>query len=70
MMAIGAILTALGILGLAMRGGIDYKNHESIPHNAQTQVTVTQEKTLSISPLLAGTALAAGVILMIVSARK
>jgi hypothetical protein len=69
-MAIGAILTALGILGLAMRGGINYTGHEAAPHDAQTHITVKEEKVFSVPPLVAGATLAAGVILMIIAARE
>jgi hypothetical protein len=70
LMAIGAILAALGFLGLLARSGIVYTSRDKVPHDARLHITVKQEKVLSIPPLVAGATLAAGVILMIVAARK
>ena len=70
MMLAGAILTAIGIVALAFSTGIRYTSQERFPHDSKTQVVAEQEKVLSIPPLLAGVALAGGITLMILAARK
>jgi len=69
-MWIGALLTAFGILALAFLSGIHYISHEKLPRNGETQVTVKQERILTIPPLVSGLALAGGLALMVVAARK
>jgi len=69
-MWIGALLTAFGILALAFLSGIHYISHEKLPRNCETQVTVKQERILTIPPLVSGLALAGGLALMVVAARK
>jgi hypothetical protein len=70
-MLLGAVLVALGILALiAQTGIIRYAGHDKLPHDGETHITVKQETILSISPLWAGLALAAGATLMIAAARK
>jgi hypothetical protein len=66
----GALLTAFGILGLVFLGGIHYVSSEHFPRDSATQVTVHQEKILTIRPVVSGLALAGGLALMIVAARK
>jgi hypothetical protein len=70
MMLAGAILTAIGILALVFQTGIHYNSRQRLPHNAKTQVVAEQEKVLSISPLLSGLALAGGITVMILAARR
>jgi hypothetical protein len=69
-MLAGALLTAFGILGLAFLSGIRYISHDTFPRDGETQVTVKQEKILTIPPVVSGLALAGGLALMIVAARK
>jgi hypothetical protein len=67
----GAVLVALGILALiAQTGIIGYTSQDKLPHDGETQINLKQERILSISPLWAGLALAAGTTLMIIAARK
>ena len=66
----GALLTAFGILALAFLSGIRYTSSEKFPRDGAVQVTVKQEKVVSIPPAVSGLALAGGLALMIVAARK
>ena len=70
LMWVGALLTAFGILGLAFLSGIRYVSHEKFPRDGKVQVTVKEDKTVSIPPVVSGLALAGGLALMIVAARK
>jgi hypothetical protein len=70
-MLLGGALVAFGVLALiAQTGIIRYTSQDKLPHDGEAQLTLKQEKILSISPLWAGLALAAGATLMIVAARK
>ena len=69
-MLAGAILTALGILALIFGSGIYVTSHEKLPRDSRTQVTVPEEKVVSIPPLVGGLTLAGGLVLMVVAARK
>jgi hypothetical protein len=66
----GALLTAFGILALAFLSGIHYTSHEKFPRNGEVQVVVKEERIITIPPLVSGLALAGGLALMIVAARK
>jgi hypothetical protein len=66
----GSLLTALGIIALAFLSGIHYISHEKVPRDGEVQVTVKQEKIVSIPPLVSGLALVGGLALMIVAARE
>ena len=70
LMWIGALLTAFGILALAFLSGIRFISHEKLPRNSEVKVTVTQEKILTVPPVVSGLALVGGLALMIVAARK
>ena len=70
-MLMGALLTAMGIVALVLGGGmIQYTVHEKIPHDGTTQLTAPQDKVFSIPPVVGGLALAGGVALMVLAARK
>jgi hypothetical protein len=66
----GSLLTAFGILALAFLGGIHYTSHEKFPRDGEVQITVKEEKIISIPPVVSGLALAGGLALMIIAARK
>jgi hypothetical protein len=68
-MLLGAILTAFGIMALVV-SQFHYTSREKLPHDGSAQVIVRQEKVVSIPPALGGLALAGGIILMVVAARK
>jgi hypothetical protein len=69
-MWVGAFLTAFGIIALAFLSGIHYMSHEKFPRDGEVQVTVKQEKIVSIPPVVSGLALVGGLALMIVAARE
>ena len=69
-MLAGAVLTALGIIALVVGNWIHVTGREKLPHDSSTQVIAPQEKVITIPPLVGGLALAAGIALMVVAARK
>jgi hypothetical protein len=69
-MLIGAILTAIGIIVVAVGGFIDYTTRETIPHEGSVKLTAKREKVISIPPAVGGLALAGGIVLMVLAARK
>lgn len=69
-MMLGAVITALGIAALVMSGGIRYFRRDAVPHNGSAHITVKDEKIFSVSPLVAGAVLVAGIGVMIAAARK
>ena len=69
-MLFGAILTALGIVALVFRSGIHYTAEETAPHEGKVKITAPAERVVSISPVVGGLALAAGIGCMIAAARK
>jgi hypothetical protein len=69
-MLAGAFLTAFGILALGFASGIHYTSHEKFPRDGKVQISVKEEKVLSIPPVVSGLAIASGVALMIAAARK
>jgi hypothetical protein len=68
-MVLGVILTAFGVMALVVRI-IPYTSREKLPHEGSAQVVVTEEKVISIPPALAGLAVAGGIGLMVLAARK
>jgi hypothetical protein len=66
----GALLTAFGILALAFLSGIHYTSHEKFPRDGEVQVTVKEEKIITIPPVVSGLALVGGLALMVVAARE
>jgi len=70
LMWVGAFLTAFGILALAFLSGIRFISHEKLPRDGEVQVTVRQEKIVSVPPVVSGLVLVGGLALMIVAARE
>ena len=69
-MLIGAILTAIGIVALVVGSGIHVTSREELPHDGSVKVSVPQEKVISIPPAVGALALAGGIVLMVLAARK
>ena len=69
-MLVGAILTAFGIVVLAFQSGIHYTSREKFPPDGSAQVITKQEKIVSIPPVVGGVALAGGLAIMILAARR
>jgi hypothetical protein len=66
---IGIALIALGLIALVYQG-ITYTTHEKVADLGPLKITADREKTLPLSPILGGLALAGGIVLVVASARK
>jgi hypothetical protein len=66
---IGVGLIVLGVLALAYQG-ITYTTREKIIDLGPLKASVDKEKTIPLPPILGALALAGGVVLVIVGARK
>ena len=70
LMMVGALVTALGILALLFRGGIDYTSRETIASSDTVKIEQRKEQTLEV-PAAAGVVfLLSGVGLMIMASRQ
>ena len=69
LMIVGIILIVLGAVALAYQG-ITYTTKERVVEIGPLKVDATKEKTIPLPPVLGGVAIAAGVVLMIASARS
>ena len=68
-MLVGIILIVLGIVALAYRG-ITYTTQEEVAKIGPLEAKVEREKTIPLPPVLGGLALATGVVLVVLGARK
>ena len=66
---VGVALIVLGVLALAYQG-ITYTTRENVVDIGPLKVAVDKEKRIPLPPILGGLALAAGVVLLVVGARK
>jgi uncharacterized membrane protein len=66
---IGIALIVLGIVAFTYQG-ITYTTREKVIDVGPLRATVEKEKTIPLPPILGGLSLAAGVVLLIVGARK
>ena len=66
---LGIALILLGIVALAYQG-ITYKTREKIIDVGPIEATAEKEKTIPLPPLLGGLALAGGVVLVAVGAKR
>jgi hypothetical protein len=66
---IGMALIALGLIALVYQG-ITYTTHEKVVDLGPLKITADREKTLPLSPILGGLALAGGIVLIVAAARK
>ena len=66
---LGLALIMLGIVAFAYQG-ITYTTRENVIDLGPLQATVDKEKTIPLTPLAGGVALASGIVLLIVGARK
>ena len=69
LMIIGIALVALGLIALAYQG-ITYTSRETIVDLGPIKATADRQKTIPLSPILGGLALAGGVAVVIGSARS
>jgi hypothetical protein len=68
-MILGIALIALGAIALAYQG-VTYTTREKVVDLGPIKVTADKEKTIPLSPVLGGVALAGGVVLVIVAASR
>ena len=66
---VGIALIVLGIVAFAYQG-ITYTSREKIIDIGPIQATAETKKTIPLSPLLGGLALAGGIVLVVVGAKK
>jgi hypothetical protein len=66
---LGIVLIALGLIALVYQG-ITYTTREKVVELGPLKITADREKTLPLSPILGGLALAGGIVLVVASARK
>jgi hypothetical protein len=69
-MMMGALLTALGILALLFRGGIDYTSRETVASGGNVRIEQDRAKTLEIPVAAGALAVAGGLGLMILASRQ
>ena len=69
MKIIGIALIVLGVLGLAY-GGFSYTKEKKVIDIGPVQATTRTEETVPVPPLISGAAVAGGIIILILSARK
>jgi uncharacterized membrane protein len=68
-MLLGIALIVLGVVAFAYQG-ITYTSREKVIDLGPLQASVDTKKTIPLSPLLGGLALAGGIVLVMVGAKK
>ena len=63
---VGIVLIVLGVIALAYHG-ITYTTHERVFQFGPLEATQKKEKTIAFPPLLGGAALAAGILIVVIS---
>ncbi len=66
---VAIVLIAIGVVSLAYQG-ITYTTREKILDLGPIKATAEKEKTIPLPPILGGLALAGGVVLLVVGARR
>lgn len=66
---IGIVLIILGISSFAYMG-FTYTSHEKVAEIGNVQVTADTQKTISIPPVMGGTSLVVGIVLVIIGTRS
>ena len=66
---VGLVLVAVGFLALVYQG-ITYTSRETVVDIGPIHATADREKTVPLSPVLGGIALASGIALLIVGVRR
>jgi len=69
MKVIGIVLILVGVLSLSYKG-ITYTQEHKVIDVGPLQASVDQKKTIPISPLLGGLALAAGLVMVLADRRR
>jgi hypothetical protein len=65
----GIVLVVLGALGLAYQG-INYTRHKDVVDLGSIHVTTETQERIPVPPLLGGLAVAGGIALLVIGARK
>jgi hypothetical protein len=68
-MIVGIALIVIGFVAFAYRG-INYTSRETVLDIGPIHATADTQKTIPLSPLLGGLALAGGIVLVVVGAKK
>jgi len=66
---VAIVLIAIGVVSLTYQG-ITYTTQEKILDLGPIKATAEKEKTIPLPPILGGLALAGGVVLLVVGARR
>ena len=66
---LGALLILAGVIGLSV-GGFSFTTRDKVAEVGPIQVTTEHQRSVPLSPLLGGLAIAGGVVLIIASSRK
>jgi hypothetical protein len=66
---VAIILIAVGVVSLAYQG-ITYTTQEKVLEVGPIKATAEKERTIPLPPILGGLALAGGVVLLVVAARR
>jgi hypothetical protein len=69
LLVVAIILIAIGVVSLAYQG-ITYTTREKVLEVGPIKATAEKEKTIPLPPILGGLALAGGVVLLVVGARR
>lgn len=69
MKILGIVLIVVGLVALAT-GGLSWTRQEKVVDLGPIQATAEKRETLPLSPVFGGAALVAGVVLLVVGARK
>jgi len=69
LVVVGVVLIVLGIVALAWQG-ITYTSKEKVVDIGPLKVEAERQKTLPISPIAGGIAVAAGIVLVIAGSRR
>lgn len=68
-LVVAIVLIAIGVVSLAYQG-ITYTTREEVLEVGPIKATAEKERTIPLPPILGGLALAGGVILLVVAARR
>jgi hypothetical protein len=66
---IGIILIILGILALGYQG-FSYTKKEEVAHIGDVQITADKQKTIFFPPILGGTAIVVGLVLVVIGRNR
>jgi drug/metabolite transporter (DMT)-like permease len=66
---IGALLILAGVIALSV-GGFSFATRDKVAQVGPVEVTTEHERSVPLSPVLSGLAIAAGVVLIVASSRK